>query len=1615
MSYDTRFVKSALNALSLRSSPIGPVRPSTVVVLSWAVAYGSGLWLQALHQVEGATESGEPSAVIHWLRDSTLALPLVVVAVVSALVFARRLLDSYGEGGASRVTSRAVLATVIAAFASIVLAAASPVHAALFHAHHGGQELPVYLHVARDGLLALAANVPISALVLALMPGDPWTGPRTEPVRGRLQKRFAFQGIATALGIMAPLAVLVAGSIEHSRPAEAQTAPAVASTGVCPSEAPLKSFDVAAIDVDITLNRFGDHDPKGKMYVLSKDIQRVRAEEEKPARERVSIGLHGDDAIQPLVIRANEGDCVKITFTNRASGGDYGVHIDGLAFDVDSSGDAVGDNPSSAVPRGASRTYTYYVPNDPTLEGAHYMHPGPGNRQAVAHGLFGTLVVEPPDSTYLDPNTTSADGVHPDAARRLDSGWEAVIVPGTGRPAFRENVVIFHEIGNEKEKVFDANNNALPLNDPHTHSYRPGARALNYRSEPFMNRLDENPDQKAVVYGSYTFGDPVTPMPRGYQTDPTKMRIVHPGSEVFHVYHLHGGGIRWRLNPLADKTYDYADTGLDKHPKTEFSPSLRLDSQSLGPGESFNAEIEGGAGGVQQGAGEFLFHCHIAEHYFSGMWSFWRVFDTLQPDLAPLPDRAPLPEAVDSAGLIGKTFNGVTLTKANLKNWIEPQLPPRGVKKRDARTGFSQDASVMDWRIDTSTGKPVYVGEKEDRSDWPNLPRIPALGPDHPGSLIVDRFLEGPNGDRPVILFNPSNGRPAYPLLRPHIGDRPPFAPNGHSGAPYLGEKGDQAPDPNAPGGVDPWANRSDGICPSGAANGENGARIRRNNLVGISLPIQNTRKGVTDPDGALFVQAQDKADVYAHRQPSEPLALRANIGDCVFNTLTSELKDGGNEVPFSKVNVHIHHVQFDTQASDGVISGFSYEQSVRPYKVEDVQLTADAPRGARSLRLSSVAKFQDGVFIGIGEGTNGLEIRKILKVNPNNTVTLDRPLARSHPSGQWAGTEFVQYIWYPDVELDNIFFHDHVNGIFGWSHGMVGQLIVEPHGSTYHDPRTGEEVDSGTIVDVHTNNPLAPGVNGSFREMALWTIDSHPEVGSSLNLRAEPWADRGGDPSLLFSSYTHGDPFTPLPKAYPGDPVVIRTINVSQGMQTLHVDGHRTTPEPRYTDAAGKLESAPVDTIHYGVSEKFTLILEGGAGGPRHVPGDYLYNDGVERSFKDGAWGILRVLPSLSPELRPLPGTDPPTDGAPLPQRTGGRPPVIRGPGNPCPADAPRHDFQVSAVDMPGATDGRKLAYVPSDQVAAIRAGEMPEPLVLHVAAGECINVLFKNESKSPRASFHLGGLLRDIRSSGIDVGFNPEQTVAAGGSRNYRFYADTERLESALISDFGAREGGRDGLYGVVVVAPKGATFSDPVTGAPKNGADAVGTQVDVHCSPACAVDGKQVGGYRDFALILADQDPIIGQNTMPYPVSVAGPALVNYRSAPLANDTGDAFGITPRTPLLRAHAGDPMKVHVINAPGSEQLHTFSLGGLAWPMDPYIHESDALTTRAIGPQEKFDAVVTAGGSAHTVGDFVYQDRRLAFTQAGMWGLIRILPASDNSIKPLDGGGAQPPPLGGP
>jgi hypothetical protein len=66
-----------------------PVRWTTVAALAIVIAYSDGFWLTALQGAIGAVELDEPP-FMHWLRDATLMLPLVFLAVLVGLLGARR-------------------------------------------------------------------------------------------------------------------------------------------------------------------------------------------------------------------------------------------------------------------------------------------------------------------------------------------------------------------------------------------------------------------------------------------------------------------------------------------------------------------------------------------------------------------------------------------------------------------------------------------------------------------------------------------------------------------------------------------------------------------------------------------------------------------------------------------------------------------------------------------------------------------------------------------------------------------------------------------------------------------------------------------------------------------------------------------------------------------------------------------------------------------------------------------------------------------------------------------------------------------------------------------------------------------------------------------------------------------------------------------------------------------------------------------------------------------------------------------------------------------------------------------------------------------------------------
>ena len=1076
----------------------GPPGQDGGVALAVVIALAVTLSRHAAVMLSGAVDTGHLLGV---LLDTMLTIPVAAAAVwlagraVSALRLTR----------APRLTLAALTSLVFLPLFAPLAAILTPLHTWVgvaggeAHAAHHAAGLDVAA-LANHGLTNAAAAQPV-VLVVALLTLAMVLRPAESLFRPRNPVRTAV--------VLATVPMMVAGmflaSVTATTPAAAAPLedPAANSiVGGC-NTAPTRTYNVSAINLDITVNRFGDHDPFGFMYVQNEKLNEVRAFEaalkanaavgSDGSGTKVSTGL-GQDPIQPLVLRARLGECVQINFTNRLTdaskggpgftavplftqpGGVPSVSIEpaGVSYDAagGAGGQAVGNNPTSVmVPPGGTRTYRFFL--DPLMgEGARVFHSGGDSSQLTLHGLFGAIVAEPAGATWLDPDT----GVDRTNDRTFNS-FAAIIRPGSGT-SFREFNIMYHEIGDEMFNLRRppresgtlpdgclVEGDGLGVGDPlqmrdegdpqdcgyHTVSYRPGTRAMNYRSESFYRRLeiqslrglqavDELEAAESLVYGSYMNGDPATPMPRSYLGEPTKFRIMHAGGETLHVHHLHGGGDRWPMNPNAVAN-NFAG-GLQKNPASGTS-SIMLDSQTLGPEESYENRIECGAGGCQQAAGDFLFHCHIAHHYIAGMWSFWRVFDTRQSNLAVIPGRTAPPAAVTSAGLVGRTIEGKTViasgtptsTQVLLSALIEPRLPPQGVRLNH------NDATVWNWQ---RTGN-VYQGEPEDTQVWPD-------------------YQSPTPGQRPDILFNPNNGRAAWPMLRPHLGQRPPFSAAGHTGTAWLGDTA--------------TSTRPDGLCPQGAP-------LRTYNVTGISVPVQETLRE-QDPNGTVFVLNEDKDQVLADARNGvkapDPLAIRSNVGDCVAITLTNEM----NPAQQPKVNMHTHFVQFDPQSSDGVITGLSFEQSVYTNSIESHTITSAVAAGATQVPLTNVTNLRVGIFIAVGSGKANIEIRKITAIN-GNTITVDSGLGSAHAVAEPVSVEFTQYRWFSDVDSGTVFWHDHVNGIKSWAHGLFGAHIIEPRGSTYHNPVTGAQVRSGTIVDIHTSSPVGTGVRSSFREFMMF------------------------------------------------------------------------------------------------------------------------------------------------------------------------------------------------------------------------------------------------------------------------------------------------------------------------------------------------------------------------------------------------------------------------------------------------------------------------------------------------------------------------------------------------
>lgn len=237
---------------------------------------------------------------------------------------------------------------------------------------------------------------------------------------------------------------------------------------------------------------------------------------------------------------------------------------------------------------------------------------------------------------------------------------------------------------------------------------------------------------------------------------------------------------------------------------------------------------------------------------------------------------------------------------------------------------------------------------------------------------------------------------------------------------------------------------------------------------------------------------------------------------------------------------------------------------------------------------------------------------------------------------------ESKKYLWYADKEYGSCIiqsFGDMRNHRY---HGLFGAIIIEPAGARWYksfSPCKTIHDESAAIV--------APGME-SFRECVTFIqngirlldkdgqliktaagqeneeVDAEDTGEKGYNYRSERFANRlkrNSRISKIFSSRVHGDPATPLFKAYAKERVIFRTVMPADKPRNVGFCIHGHTWRKRPNDPLSK-DIALQGGISIG--NTFDMELTCGAS----APGDYLNRSGsLKWDVESGMWGIFRVV----------------------------------------------------------------------------------------------------------------------------------------------------------------------------------------------------------------------------------------------------------------------------------------------------------------------------------------------------------------------------------------------------
>jgi hypothetical protein len=464
-------------------------------------------------------------------------------------------------------------------------------------------------------------------------------------------------------------------------------------------------------------------------------------------------------------------------------------------------------------------------------------------------------------------------------------------------------------------------------------------------------------------------------------------------------------------------------------------------------------------------------------------------------------------------------------------------------------------------------------------------------------------------------------------------------------------------------------------------------------NLFGFKTLKVNTANW-HDRQGRIAVLEQDALDTLNGTRPPEPLFFRANSGDCIdyrvtnlFQNKALNLDDFQVYQDTDIVGQHIHLVKFDVTSSDGAGNGWNYESGA---------LNGEATRET----IRAIRKFNHCTGADSGDPRDNTDTCPVAKPHPVfGAGPSGIWIGAQTLIERWWADPLVNRNG-RDRTLRTVFTHDHFSPSGHQHHGLYAGLVIEPADSTWTN-LTGTVVfgsrPDGGPTSYAANILAGPNQTRSYREFNLeigdfaivYTPDNIPVnppnrvehdppfiVGSIviddpsqkpfpeaisaadpgtmvINYRNEPIplrigqqtsggfqqkAGADGNLAYAFSSVIHGDPFTPILPAYPGDHVQVRLLQGAQEEQhVMNIHAHRWFFEPGTPqDPASVNNSGFTNSQAIGISEHFEFDFNDKVQPVWNRLGiaDFLYQSAPVDDLWNGMWGLMRTYKFFRPSI---------------------------------------------------------------------------------------------------------------------------------------------------------------------------------------------------------------------------------------------------------------------------------------------------------------------------------------------------------------------------------------------